>query len=84
MREAVQAETASQSGTPIATSIDGATAVVFCEFGLWPPHPRGPFCLSRPAGVPVHGWEQMQQGGRNREPMSPEILPAYEETNTDE
>ena len=63
--EAVQAEIGSQRGAPIAMNIDGATAVIFCELGFPPPLSRGLFCLSRSVGVLAHGWEQMQQGGRN-------------------
>ena len=76
--EAVQAEIGRQRGTPIAMNIDGATAVIFCELGFPPPLSRGLFCLSRSVGVLAHGWEQMQQGGRNKGPMPPAYLPAYE------
>ncbi len=76
--EAVQAEIGSQRGAPIAMNIDGATAVIFCELGFPPPLSRGLFCLSRSVGVLAHGWEQMQQGGRNKGPMPPEYLPHYE------
>ena len=76
--EAVQAEVGRQRGTPIAMNIDGATAVVFCELGFPPPLSRGLFCLSRSVGVLAHGWEQMNQGGRNKGPMPPKFLPVYE------
>ena len=76
--EAVQAEIGRQRGTPIAMNIDGATAVIFCELGFPPPLSRGLFCLSRSVGVLAHGWEQMQQGGRNKGPMPPVYLPDYE------
>ena len=82
--EAVQAEIGRQRGVPIAMNIDGATAVVFCELGFPPPLSRGLFCLSRSVGVLAHGWEQMQQGGRNKGPMPPGFLPAYEEANANE
>ena len=75
--EAVQAEIGAARGTPIAMNIDGATAVIFCELGFPPPLSRGLFCLSRSVGVLAHGWEQMQQGGRNKGPMPPAYLPAY-------
>ena len=65
-------------GTAIAMNIDGATAVIFCELGFPPPLSRGLFCLSRSVGVLAHGWEQMQQGGRNKGPMPPRYLPEYE------
>lgn len=77
--EAVQAEIGRQRGVPIAMNIDGATAVIFCELGFPPPLSRGLFCLSRSVGVLAHGWEQMQQGGRNKGPMPPKFLPEYEE-----
>ncbi len=77
--EAVQAEIGAQRGIPIAMNIDGATAVIFCELGFPPPLSRGLFCLSRSVGVLAHGWEQMQQGGRNKGPMPPKYLPEYEE-----
>ena len=75
--EAVQAEIGAGRGTPIAMNIDGATAVIFCELGFPPPLSRGLFCLSRSVGVLAHGWEQMQQGGRNKGPMPPKYLPEY-------
>ncbi len=67
-----------RGGRPIAMNIDGATAVIFCELGFAPPLSRGLFCLSRSVGILAHGWEQMQQGGRNKGPMPPAILPAYD------
>lgn len=76
--EAVQAEIGRARGTQIAMNIDGATAVIFCELGFPPPLSRGLFCLSRSVGVLAHGWEQMQQGGRNKGPMPPAYLPEYE------
>ena len=76
--EAIQEEIGQQRGTPIAMNIDGATAVIFCELGFPPPLSRGLFCLSRSVGVLAHGWEQMQQGGRNKGPMPPVYLPKYE------
>ncbi len=81
--EAVQAQIGEERGTPIAMNIDGATAVIFCELGFPPPLSRGLFCLSRSVGILAHGWEQMQQGGRNKGPMPPEFLPKYE-SNADE
>ena len=77
--EAVQEELGRQrGGRPIAMNIDGATAVIFCELGFPPPLARGLFCLSRAVGILAHGWEQMQQGGRNKGPMPPRFLPEYE------
>lgn len=64
-------------GRDIAINIDGATSVVFCELGFDAPLSRGLFCLSRSVGILSHGWEQMLQGGRNKGPMPPEILPKY-------
>ena len=76
--EAVQAEIGRERGQPLAMNIDGATAVIFCELGFPPPLSRGLFCLSRSVGILAHGWEQMQQGGRNKGPMPPRFLPVYE------
>ena len=76
--EAIQAEIGKQRGAPIAMNIDGATAVIFCELGFAPPLSRGLFCLSRSVGILAHGWEQMQQGGRNKGPIPPNYLPEYE------
>ncbi|MCG6885229.1 MAG: citryl-CoA lyase [Silicimonas sp.] len=76
--EAVQAEIGRERGAEIAMNIDGATAVIFCELGFPPPLSRGLFCLSRSVGILAHGWEQMQQGGRNKGPMPPRFLPVYE------
>ncbi|MGR3839482.1 MAG: citryl-CoA lyase [Cognatishimia sp.] len=76
--EAVQAAIGKHRGTEIAMNIDGATAVIFCELGFPAPLSRGLFCLSRSVGILAHGWEQMQQGGRNKGPMPPKYLPKYE------
>ena len=81
--ESVQAMIGQQRGAPIAMNVDGATAVVFCELGFPPPLSRGLFCLSRSVGVLAHGWEQMQQGGRNKGPMPPSYLPDYEDAGAD-
>ena len=75
--EAIQAEIGSKRGTEIAMNIDGATAVIFCELGFPAALSRGLFCLSRSVGVLSHGWEQIQQGGRNKGPMPPRYLPEY-------
>ncbi len=75
--EAVQAEIGRQRGSPIAMNIDGATAVIFCELGFPAPLARGLFCLSRSVGILAHGWEQMQQGGRNKGPVPPAYLPRF-------
>ncbi|MDJ0858434.1 MAG: citryl-CoA lyase [Dinoroseobacter sp.] len=80
--EAVQSAIGEARGTPIAMNIDGATAVIFCELGFPPPLARGLFCLSRSVGVLAHGWEQMQQGGRNKGPMPPRFLPSYDGRKT--
>ena len=75
---AVQSRIGADRGAPIAMNIDGATAVIFCELGFPPPLSRGLFCLSRSVGVLAHGWEQMQQGGRNKGPMPLRYLPRYD------
>ena len=76
--EAVQAELASRRGDPpLAMNNEGATAVIFCELGFPPPLSRGLFCLSRSVGILAHAWEQIQQGGRNKGPMPPHLLPVY-------
>lgn len=61
----------------IPINIDGATAVIFCELGFPAPLARGLFCLSRSLGILAHGWEQRQQGGRNKGPVPPQYLPEY-------
>ena len=76
--QAVQLEIGRGRGAPIAMNIDGATAVIFCELGFPPPLSRGLFCLSRSVGILAHGWEQMQQGGRNKGPMPTNYLPLYQ------
>lgn len=82
--EAVQKSIGQSRGTDIAMNIDGATAVIFCELGFPAPLSRGLFCLSRSVGILSHGWEQMQQGGRNKGPMPPKYLPLYEPKDPDE
>ena len=58
-------------GKPVPMNIDGATAVIFAELGFAPPLARGLFCLARSVGAMAHGYEQMQQGGRNKGPTPP-------------
>ena len=82
--ESVQKEIGLERGSPIAMNIDGATAVIFCELGFPPPLSRGLFCLSRSVGILAHGWEQMQQGGRNKGPIPPKYLPKYETRDDNE
>ncbi|HEX2542729.1 MAG TPA: citryl-CoA lyase [Caldimonas sp.] len=63
--------------SPIPLNIDGATAVIYSELGFAPPLGRGIFLLSRSVGILAHAWEQSQQGGRIKGPMSPEIPYRY-------
>jgi citrate synthase len=63
--------------TPIPMNIDGATAVIYSELGFPPPLGRGVFILSRSVGILAHAWEQSQQGGRIKGPMSPDIPYRY-------
>ena len=62
---------------PIPMNIDGATAVIYCELGFAPALGRGVFILSRSVGILAHAWEQQQQGGRIKGPMSPDIPYRY-------
>ena len=64
--------TARKGGRPIPMNIDGATAVIYCELGFAPELGRGLFILSRSVGILAHAWEQTQQGGRIKGPMSPD------------
>jgi len=66
-----------KEGRAIPMNIDGATAVIFAELGFPPELARGVFCLSRSVGILAHGWEQMQQGGRNKGPIPRGYLPKY-------
>lgn len=75
--ESVRGQIGARRGKPLAMNIDGATAIVFCELGFEPQLARGLFCLSRAVGILAHGWEQIQEGGRNKGPMPPDILPSY-------
>lgn len=68
---AIERHLAESKGRPVPMNIDGATAVIFAELGLAPPLARGLFCLSRAVGAMAHGYEQMQQGGRNKGPTPP-------------
>lgn len=67
----IERHLAERKGGPVPMNIDGATAVVFAELGLASPLARGLFCLSRSVGAMAHGYEQMQQGGRNKGPTPP-------------
>lgn len=69
---------ADSKGKPVPMNIDGATAVIFAELGLAPPLARGLFCLSRSVGAMAHGFEQMQQGGRNKGPTPPHYRWRYD------
>lgn len=75
---AVEAHLAAERGKPVPMNIDGATAVIYAELGCPPPLARGLFCLSRSVGILAHGWEQMQQGGRNKGPTPPEYRWTYD------
>ena len=66
-----------EKGSPIPMNIDGATAVIYSELGFPPPLGRGAFILSRSVGILAHAWEQSQQGGRIKGPMSPDIPYRY-------
>ncbi|HCA91981.1 MAG TPA: citryl-CoA lyase [Alphaproteobacteria bacterium] len=68
---AIERHLAKKKGKPVPMNIDGATAVIFAELGFAPPLARGLFCLSRSVGAMAHGYEQMQQGGRNKGPTPP-------------
>ena len=68
---AIERHLAEKKGKPVPMNIDGATAVIFAELGFAPPLARGLFCLSRSVGAMAHGYEQMQQGGRNKGPTPP-------------
>ena len=68
---------AQKGGRPIPMNIDGATAVIYSELGFAPALGRGIFILSRSVGILAHAWEQSQQGGRIKGPMSPEIPYRY-------
>ena len=63
--------------SPIPMNIDGATAVIYCALGFEPPLGRGLFVLSRSVGILAHAWEQTQQGGRIKGPMSQRIPYRY-------
>lgn len=74
---ALEAALAEGRTKPVPMNIDGATAVVYAELGFPPPLGRGLFVLSRSVGILAHGWEQTQQGGRNKGPIPRTLLPDY-------
>jgi len=74
---AIERHLAERKGKPVPMNIDGATAVIFAELGFAPPLARGLFCLSRLVGAMAHGYEQMQQGGRNKGPTPPHYRWSY-------
>ena len=78
---AVQKVLNARKGKPVPMNIDGATAVIYAELGFSGPLARGLFCLSRSVGVIAHGWEQMQQGGRNKGPTPPSYRWTYTGSN---
>lgn len=71
MALAIERNLTEMKGKPVPMNIDGATSVIFAELGFAPPLARGLFCLSRSVGAMAHGYEQMQQGGRNKGPTPP-------------
>ena len=73
----LEAELLKEKGKPVPMNIDGATAVIFAELGFAAPLARGLFCISRSVGALAHGWEQMQEGGRNKGPIPRGYLPSY-------
>jgi citrate synthase len=75
--QAVERILQARKRVPIPMNIDGATAVIFSELGFAPALGRGIFILSRSVGILSHAWEQTQQGGRIKGPMSPEIPYRY-------
>ncbi len=58
-------------GKLVPMNIDGASAVIYAELGFAAEMARGLFCLSRSVGAMAHGYEQMQQGERNKGPTPP-------------
>lgn len=77
--EGVQGYLLESTGHALAINIDGATAALYGAIGVAPELARGLFCLSRSVGVLAHGWEQMQQGGRNKGPTPPAYRWRYDE-----
>jgi citrate synthase len=75
--EGIERLLTARKGRPIPMNIDGATAVIYSELGFAPALGRGIFILSRSVGILAHAWEQTQQGGRIKGPMSPEIPYRY-------
>ena len=61
----------------VPMNIDGATAVIYSELGFAPELGRGIFILSRSVGILAHAWEQANQGGRIKGPMTPKIPYRY-------
>ena len=47
-------------------TIGGVSAVIYAELGFDAPLSCGFFCLSHSVGILEYGWEQTQQGGRNK------------------
>jgi citrate synthase len=74
---AIERSLGRRKGQTIPMNIDGATAVIYCELGFAPQLGRGLFILSRSVGILSHAWEQMQQGGRIKGPMTPSIPYRY-------
>ena len=68
---------AERKKAPIPLNIDGITAVIYAELGFASELGRGLFVLSRSVGILAHAWEQRQQGGRIKGPMSPAIPYTY-------
>jgi citrate synthase len=75
---AIERHLAEERGKPVPMNIDGATAVIYAELGCPAALARGFFGLSRSVGILAHGWEQMEQGGRNKGPTPPDYRWTYD------
>jgi citrate synthase len=74
---AIERVLTASKGKPIPMNIDGVTAAIYLELGFDAEVGRGLFILSRSVGILAHAWEQRQQGGRIKGPMTPSIPYTY-------
>ncbi len=63
---------------PVPMNIDGATAVIYADFGFAPELARGVFLpVTRRYGILSHAWEQRGRNERNKGPMPRQMNYTY-------
>jgi citrate synthase len=75
---AVEESLGRRKGRALPMNVDGAIAVTLCELGFGAPAGKAVFLVSRCLGIVAHAMEEVEQGGRLKGPMPPEVGYVYE------